>query len=97
VWLWCLQPDGLLGQLHAGNLLGSLQVVIEAVVADVSRMVEQQPDANQRVGCAGLLCWRGTCLGLLRRLQFIGGSFNCSLGPASCSNLFNCVADCDVD
>lgn len=44
-----LQPDGLLGQLHATNLLGSLQVVIEAAVADVGRMIEQQPDADLRV------------------------------------------------
>lgn len=27
-------------------------MVIEAAVADVGRMVEQQPDANQRVSCA---------------------------------------------
>lgn len=44
-----LQPDGLLGQLHATNVLGSLQVVIEAAVADVGRMIEQQPDADLRV------------------------------------------------
>lgn len=44
-----VQPDGLLGQLHAANLLGSLQVVIEAAVADVAIMIQQQPDANQRV------------------------------------------------
>lgn len=43
------QPDGLLGQLHATNLLGSLQVVIEAAVADVSSMIKKQPDANLRV------------------------------------------------
>jgi hypothetical protein len=49
-----LQPDGLLGQLHAANLLGALQVVIEAAVADVTRMIEQQPDANLRVS--------GTCM-----------------------------------
>lgn len=49
VWL---QPDGLLGQLHAANLLGALQVVIEAAVADVTSMVERQPDANLRVSGA---------------------------------------------
>lgn len=47
-----LQPDGRLGQLHAANLLGALQVVIEAAVADVTRMIEQQPDANLRVSGA---------------------------------------------
>lgn len=48
-----LQPEGLLGQLHAANVLGSLQVMIEAAVADVSRLVEQQPDANLRVSTSG--------------------------------------------
>lgn len=58
-----LQPDGLLGQLHAGNLLGTLQVVIEAAVADVTRMIQRQTDANQRVSgvCLVVSCW-GCCV-----------------------------------
>jgi hypothetical protein len=44
-----LLPEGLLGQMHAANLLGVLQVVIEDVVADVQQLKEEQPDAATRV------------------------------------------------
>jgi hypothetical protein len=44
-----LLPDGLLGQMHASNLLGALQVVMEDVVADVQQLKDEQPDAASRV------------------------------------------------
>jgi hypothetical protein len=44
-----LLPEGLLGQMHASNLLGVLQVVMEDVVADVQQLKEEQPDAAARV------------------------------------------------
>lgn len=52
-----LQLDGLQAQLHASNLLGSLQVVIEDVIGDMLRMKQDQPDKSQRVrrGCCGVL------------------------------------------
>jgi hypothetical protein len=43
------QLEGQLGQLHAANLLGSLQVMMEAVVGDMLGLAQQQPDANERV------------------------------------------------
>lgn len=44
-----LQVDGQLGQMHASNVLGSLQVVIEDVVGDVLRLSQEQPSTEQRV------------------------------------------------
>eukprot|EP00775_Hariotina_reticulata_P011123 gene11123-11277_t len=45
-----LQPEGLVGQLHAANVLGMLEVVMEEVVKEAEQLREAEPDADQRDG-----------------------------------------------
>jgi hypothetical protein len=44
-----LQPEGVVGQLHAANLLGMLEVVMEEVVKEAEALREAEPDADKRV------------------------------------------------